>query len=360
MKTLTGKIIGDHMLKNLRDEIDKGLFIPRPLLKNFIKTIGPLSFIISNHPDSIFQNIPAYKLRLKNHRLPWAHIVNESKFDSTNKIDRKYLKNPFPENLENKKYLRPTRFCESNAPEIRSLAKQLREKTESDEEFVSAAFNWVKNNKHLIFKPIGGALQTFKTKGGVCLDQLSLLAAIARAGGIPARYRLYGLSPTQEFYDLIVAPSPILRETFQALGFLDAMHGEAELLVNGKWVHGDPTFSDGLSVGLGVTLSEFGEEPGWRVRVDKSMDIRFEGFPIAFRHLLSPLFIILRDLVDNVNYSMDELRERGKRIIKEIDIEEYKRRARKKVIKPVVPSLEEVEEFRKNIVEEPQPLGCEE
>jgi hypothetical protein len=348
------------MFKNLRDEIDKGLFIPRPLLKNFIKTIGPLSFIISNHPDSIIQNIPAYKLRLKNHRLPWAHIDNESKFDSTKKIEREYLKNPLTENLENKKYLRPTRFCESNALEIRALAKKLRENSKSDEEFASAAFNWVKNNKYLIFKPIGGALQTFKTKGGVCLDQLSLLAAIARAGGIPARYRLYGLSPTQEFYDILVAPNAILRETFQALGFLDAMHGEAELYINGKWIHGDPTFSDELSVGLGVALSELGEEPGWRVRVDKSIDIRFEGFPIAFRNFMSPLFIILRDLVDNVNNSLDDLRERGKRIIEEIGIEEYNRRTRRKIIKPVIPTLEEVEEFRKNIIEEPQPVSCEE
>ncbi|MBN2603102.1 MAG: transglutaminase family protein [Candidatus Thermoplasmatota archaeon] len=343
------------MFKNLQDEIDKGFFIPKPLLKNFIKTIGPLSFIISNHPDSIIQNIPAYRLRLKNHRLPWAHLDNESEFDSTKKIKQEYLKNPFPENLENKKYLRPTRFCESNAPEIRALAKQLRENSSSDIEFAYAAFNWVKNNKYLIFKPIGGALQTVKTKGGVCLDQLSLLAAIARAGGIPARYRLYGLSPTQEFYDLLVAPSPILRETFQALGFLDAMHGEAELFVNGKWIHGDPTFSDALSVGLGVTLSELGEEPGWRVRVEKSMDIRFEGFPIAFRHFLSPLFIVLRDLIDNVNNSLDDFREGGKRIIQEIGIEEYNRRTRKKIIKPVIPTLEEIEEFRKNIVEEPQP-----
>jgi hypothetical protein len=348
------------MLKKLRDEIDKGFFIPKPLLKNFIKTIGPLSFIICNHPESIVQNIPAYKLRLRNHRIPWAHVDNESDFDSTKKILQEYLKNPFPENLDNKKYLRPTRFCESNAPEIRALAKQLSKENKSDWEFAVAAYNWVKSNKYLIFKPIGGALQTFKTKGGVCLDQLSLLAAIARAGGIPARYRLYGLSPSQELYDLMVAPSAILRETFQTLGFLDAMHGEAELLIDGKWVHGDPTFSDELSVGLGVALSELGEEPGWRVRVDKSMDIRFEGFPIVFRRFMSPLFIVLRDLVDNVNLSMDDLRERGKRLIQEIGIEEYKKRTRKKIIKPVIPTLEEVEEFRKNIVEEPQPLSCEE
>lgn len=345
------------MFNKLKEELDKGFLMPMPLLKNFLKTIGPLSFIICNHPQSIIDNIPAYKQRLKNHRLPWAHIDNESMYNSVNQINLNEIKNT--NGGIGKKYLRPTRFCESDAPEFRALAKKLRKKNKTDEKFVEAAFNWVKNNKHLVFKPINGALQTFRTKGGTCLDQLSLLAAISRAGGIPARYRLYGLSPTQELYDLMVAPDPILRETFQSLGFLDSLHGEAELLVNGKWINADPTFSDELSVGMGVTLSELGQEPGWRVRVDKSLDIRFEGFPIIFRNFMSPLFIILRNTVDTVNYSMDEYRARGKRIIKEIGIEEYKRKTKKKIIKPVLPSLDQVKKFRRNIVEEPNPAICE-
>jgi hypothetical protein len=343
------------MFKKIREGIDKGLLIPKPLLKNFLKTIGPLSFIVANHPESLIQNISSYKLRLRNHRVPWAHIVDESKYDSTKLLNKKILDNLGQLKYENKKYLRPTLFCESDAPEIRALAEQLRAESKSDEEFAQAAFNWVKNNKYLIFKPIGGALQTFKTKGGVCLDQLSLLASIARAGGIPARYRLYGLSPTQELYDVMVAPDPILRETFQSLGFLDAMHGEAELKVNGKWINGDPTFSDELSVGMGVGLSELGEEPGWRVRTDKSMDIRFEGFPILFRQFMVPLFIVLRNTVDNVNDSMDQIREKGRKILEEISIEEYNKKMKKKHIKPVLPSVDEVKEFRKRALEEPNP-----
>lgn len=335
------------MLEKIREELDKGFFIPWPLLKNFLKSVGPLLFIISRHPDSLLKNIPAYKKRLKNHRLPWVHIEDESEFDSTKKLNKKYFTdNPGP--VENKKYLRPTRFCESNAPEIRALARELREKNKSDEEFVQAAFNWVKNNKYLVFKPIGGALQTLKTKGGVCLDQLSLLIAIARAGGVPARYRLYGLAPTQELYNLMVAPDPIIRETYEALGFLDAMHGEAELRVNGKWIHGDPTFSDELSVGMGIPISELGGEPGWRVRVTKSADIRFEGFPILFRRLMTPLFLILRNTVDEINKALDEFREKGRRILETMSVEEYNRK-KKKTFKPVVPSISEVKAFREEM-----------
>lgn len=344
------------MIRRIKDEIDKGFFIPKPLVKNFLKVIGPLTFIVASHPENVINNIHSYKIRLNKHRLPWAHITDESRYDSTNILDKNFLENINPSKYENKKYLRPTRFCESDAYEIRALADKLRAESTSDQEFVQAAFNWVKNNKNLIFKPIGGALQTFKTKGGVCLDQLSLLAAIARAGGIPARYRLYGLSPTQELYDVMVAPDPIIRETFQSLGFLDAMHGEAELKVNGKWINGDPTFSDELSVGMGVKTSILGSEPGWRVRVARSMDIRFEGFPILFRNFMTPLFIVLRNTVDNVNDSMDQLREKGRKILEEISIEEYNKKMKKKTIKPVLPTIEEVKKFRKINIESPQPI----
>jgi len=144
------------MFRKISDGIDKGLLIPRPLLKNFLKTIGPLSFIVANHPESIIQNISSYKLRLRNHRVPWAHIADERQYDSTELLNKKILDNLSQLKHESKKYLRPTLFCESDAPEIRALAEQLRAKSKSDEEFAQAAFKWVKTNKYLIFKPIGG------------------------------------------------------------------------------------------------------------------------------------------------------------------------------------------------------------
>lgn len=335
------------MFENIARELDKGFFIPWPLLKNFLGTVGPLLAILARHPNSIIENIPVYTKRLNSHRIPWAHIDDEKRYDSTSELKKKFVDNAksVDNALTDEKYLRPTRFCESDSSEIRALANELRAETESDIKFVQAAFNWVKNKKYLVFKPISGALQTFKTKGGVCLDQLSLLTAIARAGGIPARYRLYGLAPTQELYDAMVAPNPIIKETYEALGFLDAMHGEAELMINGTWIHGDPTFSDKLSVGLGIPISELGGEPGWRVRVPKSGDIRFEGFPVIFRHFFIPLLIILRKTVDDINNSLDEIRENGRKILDKISVEEYNKKT-KKIFKPTVPSISEVKSFR--------------
>jgi hypothetical protein len=344
------------MLDHFREEMDKGLIIPWPLLKNFLKTVGPLSYILANHPRSLIDNIPSYKKRLQVHRLPWVHIDHEGSYNATSQVEH-YFEQLEPLKPASEKYLRPTRFCESDSPVIRALVKHLRDQYPSDEDFALAAFEWVKNNKYLVFKPMGGALSVFRSKGGVCLDQLSLLAAIARAGGIPARYRLYGLSPTQELYDVLVAPDPILRETFQSLGFLDALHGEAELLIKGRWVNADPTFSDKLSVGLGVSLSELGKEPGWRVRVEKSMDIRFEGFPLFFRQFMTPLFVALRHLVDDVNASLDDLRVKGEKILGEITLDEYREKMRRKLIRPVLPTVEEARAFRQHGTEQPQPLS---
>lgn len=326
-----------------------GYLIPWSMMRNFLIQVGPLMLIVGRNSKFIFENMPAYKARLKKHRRPWAHIKNESKFDSRNKLKENDYKD-LPQ-IKNETYLRPTRLCECAAPEIRAIAKNLGAGLLSDEEFAKAAYNWVMFEKKLVFKPLKGALNTFRTKGGTCLDQLSLLAAIARAGGIPARYRLYGLAADQQIYDLWLEPNPILKETYDTLGFLEAMHGEAELFINGKWVPGDPTFSPELNAGMGLPITPFGEEPGWRIRVKGKGDIRFESFPAGFKHLMIPLLIVLQKSIDQINDTMDELREKGKELLDEIGIEEYNRR-NKKQFKPAVPSISEVQAFRRKMKEE--------
>ncbi|OYT60336.1 hypothetical protein B6U81_04890 [Thermoplasmatales archaeon ex4484_30] len=330
------------MFKKIREELDKGFFIPMPLLKNFLGAVGPLTFVIGKNPKAFIENIPSWKMRIKNLKPPWAHMEDERQYDSRRLLSKEDYEDLPP--VRNEKYLRPTRLCESDAPEIRAMAKKLWEGKESEMEFVKAAYYFVKNEKKLVFKTMGGAIQAFRTKGGVCLEQLALLAAIARAGGIPARYRLYALAPTQPMYDVMVKDNPILKQTYEMLGFLDAIHGEAELLVNGKWIALDPTFSDELEAGMGLPVTDFGEEPMWRVRIPES-DIRFEGFPILFRHFLIPVAAILRKAVDSINAKLDELREQGREILEDVGREEYNKKV-KKSFKITVPSVSEVKAFR--------------
>ena len=328
-------------MKWLKEMVDKGNIPPFPLMKNFIKTLGPLLYVIAKNPKTLIKNFPSWKKRIELSKPPWAHIENESIYDVTKSLDKEDFENLPP--IRNEKYLRPTRLCECDSPEIRAIAKKLGAYEKSEIEYAKSIFYFVKNQKYLVFKPMRGANGVLKSKGGVCLDQMSLLIALARAGGIKARYRLYAFSPTDELIDVMIKDDPVLKETYELLGFLDSLHGCAELYINEKWMQFDPTFSDELEAGMGLPITEFGEEPAWRVRLPER-DIIFEGFPIFFKNLLIGMALFLRNTVDNVNKKLDEAREKGRDIINEIGKNEYNRR--KKHFKIEMPSMEEAKAFR--------------
>lgn len=329
------------MFGKLKEEMDKGLFIPLPMLKNFAGAVGPLTFVMAKNPRATMANVSVWMERLRQSKPPWAHLEDERIHDSRQLLS--------PEDYEHlpgirtEKYLRPTRLCESDAPDIRAMAVKLGAEEKSDLDFTRAVYEFVKNEKKLVFKQMCGALGTLRSKGGVCLDQLSLMAALLRAGGVSARYRLYALSPTEQFYDTVIKDDPLLRETLEMLGFLDSLHGETEALVDGKWIALDATFSDELEAGMGLPITSFGEEPTWRDRV-LTTDIRFEGFPLMFRHLLVPVLFALRNTVDVVNAKLDMLRAQGLETIDRLGREQYNDQQTSTHIE--LPSLEEVEAFR--------------
>ena len=328
----------------LHEIMDRGDIPPPSLLKNFIKTIGPLSYAIARNPTMILKNKNSWKKRLKKSRAPWAHLDDEHIYDTTKLFSSKDYEDLLPVLTE--KYLRPTRLCEYDAPEIRVLAKRLGAYDKEPIEYAKSIYYYVKNEKNLIFKPMVGALGIIKTKGGVCLDQMSLLIALARAGGIKARFRLYAFTASQELDELFLQDNPILRETYDMLGFLDSLHGCAELYIDGHWIQLDPTFSDELEAGMGLPITDFGEEPTWRTRIPER-DIVFEGFPVLIRSMLIGMAFLLRETVDGVNKKMDSIREKGKEILDELGKDEYNNNMKKKV-KIEVPNIDEVKAFRQN------------
>ncbi len=329
------------MLGRLKEEMDKGLFIPLPMLRNLLGAVGPLAFVLAKHPRATLANVPVWMKRLRRSQPPWAHLDDEDTYDARQLLSSEdYERMP---SVRTEKYLRPTRLCESDAPEIRAMAGKLGAGEKSDLKYSRAVYEFVKNEKKLVFKPMRGALGTFCSKGGVCLDQLSLMTALLRAGGVSARYRLYALSPTEQFYDTVIKDDPLLRETLEMLGFLDSLHGETEALVDGKWIALDATFSDELEAGMGLPITSFGEEPMWRDRV-LTTDIRFEGFPILFRHLLVPILFALRSTVDVVNTKLDMLRAQGMETIDRLGRDGYNEQQSGTQIE--LPSMEEAEAFR--------------
>lgn len=86
------------------------------------------------------------------------------------------------------KFLKPSPFIESKAPEIESLAAQLKPKDATGWEQAAAMFDWVRANvKYEFAKEIKPAVAALKDRQGDCEELSSLVIALCRANKIPAR-----------------------------------------------------------------------------------------------------------------------------------------------------------------------------
>lgn len=114
-------------------------------------------------------------------------------------------------------YLVPERFVESDAPEIVSLARQL--KRPDDMQTGKAIYDWLTSNLTYagFIAADRGALQGLRERKGDCTEYAYLAAALARANGIPAR--VVGGYVLDR--DSVIQP--------------DAYHNWAELYLDGAW-----------------------------------------------------------------------------------------------------------------------------
>ncbi|MDI9624540.1 MAG: transglutaminase family protein [Methanothermobacter sp.] len=121
------------------------------------------------------------------------------------------------------KYLVATANCQVNDPSIQSLATQLTRGLTSTWDKAKAVFNWVRDSISYSFyyNTRYGAVGTLKYRTGNCCDHAHLVVALARAAGIPARYK-HGIC------------------TFSSGTY---GHVWAELYISGKWYSADATSS---------------------------------------------------------------------------------------------------------------------
>jgi transglutaminase-like putative cysteine protease len=136
-------------------------------------------------------------------------------------------------------YLRPTQIIDSDSAAIREKAQDLTAGRESDRERAVALYYFVRDQiTHNPYAP-GWAREQYTASttlargDGFCVQKAILLAALARASGIPARIgfadvRDHRLSP--KFRDMIGG------------GNLLIWHGYAELHIGGVWVHASPAY----------------------------------------------------------------------------------------------------------------------
>ena len=90
-----------------------------------------------------------------------------------------------------RRYLRESKYMESNTKTVRSLAKETTGDYESAWEKVDAILRYVRSNiqykEVLIEKPMRGALAALKTNEGDCEDMSALFISMCRAIDVPAR-----------------------------------------------------------------------------------------------------------------------------------------------------------------------------
>jgi len=151
-----------------------------------------------------------------------------------------------------KEYLQPGRYIDSDHPAVGAFSgKYSSGKTERERAVALyyAVRDEIRYNPFLDFSKE----ETFQASGcitageGFCIGKAALLAACARADGIPARV---GFADVKNHLT-----TPALRERMGSDLFV--YHGYAELLLEGKWVKATPAFNIELCRRFRVKPLEF-------------------------------------------------------------------------------------------------------
>jgi len=308
--------------------IEKGYFMPKQLLKVGIPGMANLTKALLKHPVVLIKANRA---------------VSSSKDKGDWQTDPPYQIPKYRESMRylgsDKRYLRPTHLCESRDPAIIALANELGAGQKSDLAYAESVFNFVKEDIKFTFSPWGSVDDTLEAGGGHCIHQLSVFAALCRAGGLPARYRLYSLAVVESMYENMVAVDPIVSDWYDALGYF-MLHGTAEVSIDGEWVVADPTFTPAYEAFVDVPLAKLGDTPTgmWNFPVQGAV-MELEGLPYGIAALWNLLVNhISPGSVDNINSSVEKGRKEGQETLAETGREEYDRSVRKSY-KAVMPQV---------------------
>ena len=146
-------------------------------------------------------------------------------------------------------FLAPTRFIDSDAANIVELARRTVSAGRSDVENAVALYDAVRDD--IAYTPYCDyqSMATFTASAvlergaGFCVGKAAVLAAVARAAGIPARV---GFADVRNHLC-----TPRLRELVG--GDVFYFHGFTELFLDGRWVKATPAFDRTLCEKFGVT-----------------------------------------------------------------------------------------------------------
>jgi len=153
-------------------------------------------------------------------------------------------------------YLQPTHYIESEHPAVVETARLAAGGTDDPTEAAKRVFYWVRDEVRYdpyqpLWKPeIYRASYVLERREGYCIQKAVLLAAMARALGVPARLA---------FADVRNHKTP--PKLLEAMGTdLFVFHGFAEFHLGGQWLKVTPAFDDATSKKGGILVVEFDGE----------------------------------------------------------------------------------------------------
>ncbi len=150
-------------------------------------------------------------------------------------------------------FLRPTEFLDSDASSVRDFAERNTSPELSHTENAVSLYYAVRDGFHydpyvLDLRREGLKASTLLTRDrGYCVEKAVLLAASARAAGIPSRLSFY------------IVKNHVATGRLEKLLKTDYLvfHGAAEMLLDGEWRKATPAFNRELCRFLGVEPLEF-------------------------------------------------------------------------------------------------------
>jgi hypothetical protein len=228
------------------------------------------------------------------------------------------------------KYLRPTRFCNSHAPEVIAIATQLGAYKISDREFAQAAFHFAKENLTLEIAPIVPVEDILQRGTGTCFELITVFIALCRAAGIKARYKIFATHMIQAWREGTIDADPLLNKWYDSLGYF-LLEGEGEAYVDGKWTvaHVGPTAERQAAAGIPIT--RLGEDAlGIWFTARPGSIMLLESLPIGLAAGSKILHSISPGTMERVNVSVVNENEKGRQIIEDAGgVDAYDRQKRK-------------------------------
>lgn len=289
-------------------------------------------------------------------RVFFTNMSDIKKLSNMPKTKKKYVRPPRRYDLpqyeksmkfckKDEKYLRPTLYCNSHAPEVIALAHQLGAFKKSDQEFATAAFEFAKRKLTLEMMPLDSVEQTLQRGTGTCLHEISVFVALCRAAGIKARYKLYSLTMIEAWANT-VADDPMVKKWSDAMGYF-MIHGEGEAYIDGEWMVCDVGPTPERQAASNIPITRFGED---------SIGVWFSAVPGTIMHVeslsygLNGMMKLVNKIapatVDNVNANVLAQIQRGAEILKRKGEEAYDAEVRKsfkpKFPEPVIKKRHEI------------------